>query len=104
MATGSVFENLSNELFESITDHIEEPRELSTLCLVSRAFYHRVVPKLYQSWSYRGLEQPTGSIRSFLQTILARPDLAAHVKTLDIREWGKCPRECHPESCSFPFE
>jgi len=92
----NTFENLSNELFESIIDHIKETRELSTLCLVSRAFYHRVVAKLYHSWSYHGLEHSTESIRLFLYTILERPDLASHVRTLDIREWGKCPREYRP--------
>lgn len=96
MATEKVFNDLSNELFENITKYFDEPRELSVLCLVSRDFYHRVVPKLYQSWSYRGLEHATKSLRSFVKTLLWRPDLAAHVKTLDIREWGNCPRKYGP--------
>jgi hypothetical protein len=30
--------------------------------------------------------------RKFLETINWRPDLGAHVKEVDLREWGKCPR------------
>ncbi|CZR56412.1 uncharacterized protein PAC_06300 [Phialocephala subalpina] len=96
-------ESLSNELFDAILSQITSKRELNFLSQTSRSLYHRTTPKLYQSWSYHGLHpsllRPVTKhcklLRQFLETINFRPDLAAHVKELDIREWGDCPRVEH---------
>jgi hypothetical protein len=92
MASQSALEILSTEIFEQIVSQIDEARDLTNFCLASRSIYQRAVPKLYQCWTYYGLVHTTKSLRSFLQTIIWRPDLAAHVRALDIREWGHCER------------
>ncbi|KAE9370888.1 hypothetical protein N431DRAFT_42898 [Stipitochalara longipes BDJ] len=104
MASHSPFETIAIELFEKIISHIDEPRNLSALCLVSRAFYKRVVPTLYQSWTYHGLKHSSKSFRNFLQTVIWRPDLAAHVRVLDVREWGHCPRLENQYGCPWTDE
>jgi len=104
MASHSPFGMLSIELFEDIISQIDEPRDLSMLCLVSRAIYERVVPKLYQSWTYHGHEHSSKSLRNFLQTVIWRPDLAAHVRTLDVREWGHCRRLENEYGCPWSDE
>ena len=104
MTSHSPFETLSTELFESIVSRIDEPRDLSMLCLASRAIYQRAVPTLYQSWTFHGLENSSKSLRNFLQTVIWRPDLAAHVRTLDVREWGHCPRLENEYGCPWSDE
>jgi len=94
MASQSALEMLSVELFDNIVSQIDDIRDLSTLCLVSRTIYQRAVPKLYRSWRYRGtglIKHSQKSLRTFLQTVIWRPDLAAHVRVLDVREWCDCP-------------
>lgn len=39
-----------------------------------------------------GLKHSDISLRNCLQTVIWRPDFAAHVQLLDFREWGHCPR------------
>lgn len=88
-------EGLSHELFASILSHISSQRDLNNLSRTSRTLYHRTVPALYHSWSYHGLAQNPSDNRpwkKFLETINWRPDLGAHVKEVDLREWGNCPR------------
>jgi hypothetical protein len=101
MAGHSPLETLSTEIFENIISQIDEPQGLSRLCLVSHAIYERAVPKLYQSWTYHGLDHSTKSLRNFLQTVIWRPDLAAHVRTLDVREWGHCRRLENEYGCPW---
>lgn len=86
-------EDLSNELFDNIFSYVTAQRDLNSLSRTSRTLYDRTVPKLYRSWSYHGLEEEGSKrLRRFLETIHWRRDLGAHVKELDIREWGDCPR------------
>lgn len=92
MRPQNYLEALSNELWEGILHYLDEISDLRTLSLVSRGIYHRVIRRLYGSWKYYGLQHTSKSLRLFLQTILWRPDLAAHVQTLDIREWMHTPR------------
>jgi hypothetical protein len=106
MASQSAFETLSIELFEDIISQIIRPPHLSALCLVSHTIYQRAVPKLYHSWKYHGLQHPQKSLRNFLQTVIWRPDLASHVRVLDIREWGDCPQLEYEHGCPWtdPFQ
>ncbi len=96
MANQSALEGLSNELLDSILIYLNTPQELNNLSQTSRALYHRVIPKLYHSWSFYGLKHTQNSLRAFVDTILWRPDLAAYVQVLDLREWANahcpCPR------------
>ncbi|KUJ17635.1 uncharacterized protein LY89DRAFT_668939 [Mollisia scopiformis] len=85
-------EDLSNELLDNIFQNIPSQRDLNSLSKTSRALYHRTVQELYRSWSYHGLQQEIKPLKQFLETLNWRPDLAANVKELDIREWGDCPR------------
>lgn len=99
----SRLERLSNELFDTILLHLPSQRDLNSLSLTSRNLYHRTVPTLYSSWSYHGLHPSLlypvtkhyKPLRQSLETLNWRPDLAAHVKELDLREWGDCPRLEH---------
>lgn len=106
MATQSSFELLLTELFENIITRIYWASDLGTLCLASRTMYQRVIPSLYQSWRYHGLQHSQKSVRIFLQTIIWRPDLAAHVRELDLREWGNCPELEYLHGCPWtdPFQ
>ncbi|KUJ17264.1 uncharacterized protein LY89DRAFT_718006 [Mollisia scopiformis] len=92
MAGNSPLEKLSNEIFDNIFQHITKASDLTSLCLVSQTIYHRSVPKLYHSWSYHGFTHSNKSLKFFLETVIRRPDLAGHVKVLDLREWGDCPK------------
>ena len=56
--------------------------DLSTLSLVNKGTHLLVAPLLYSKFEYRiGEEEPPAFI-AFLRTVLARPDLANHVKRL----------------------
>ncbi|KAH8672633.1 hypothetical protein BGZ60DRAFT_429955 [Tricladium varicosporioides] len=88
----SALEQLSNELFDNIFGHIAKPQDLDKISRTSKTIYHRAITRLYTSFSYLGLKHDQKSLRIFIQTINWRPDLAAHVRTLDVREWGDCPK------------
>ncbi|KAH8763497.1 hypothetical protein F5882DRAFT_383597 [Hyaloscypha sp. PMI_1271] len=105
MTGQSAFETLSTELFENIISQVNRPPDLNALCLVSRSIYQRVVPRLYHSWKYHGLQHSQKSLRPFLQTIIWRPDLAAHIRVLDVREWGDYPQLEYEQGCPWtdPF-
>lgn len=90
MATNSL-ETLSSELFDNILIYITTQHDLNSLSRTSKTLYHRTTPSLYRTWSYHGLQQEVQPLRQFLETLNWRPDLAAHVKELDTREWGNCP-------------
>ncbi len=94
MGTQSPLEGLSNELFDSILAYLNAPQELNNLSQTSRAIYHRVIPKLYHSWSFHGLKHTRNSLRIFVDAILWHPELAAHVQVLDLREWSEGDRPC----------
>ena len=59
---------------------------LGRLCLVSRAFNALATPLLYQAYrqGYRWAKREIGYFYAFLRTILQRPDLADHVKYLNV--------------------
>lgn len=91
MGEQSPVESLSNKIFADILNHVTI-QDLTSLCLVSHNIYHCTAPKLCYSWSYNGLTHSDNSLKSFLKTIIWRPDLAAHVKVLDLRDWGDVPK------------
>jgi hypothetical protein len=92
MENESHFEKLSNELFTNILQHITTMQDLTSLCLTSHNIYHRTVPMLYHSWAYHGLTHSNKSLRNSLKTIIRRPNLARHIKVLELRDWGKVPK------------
>jgi hypothetical protein len=84
-------EGLSTELFENIISH-SNPREKAALSRASRRLHEKVIPNLYSSWEYHGLDHSFRSLHCFLRAIIENQGLASRVRCLDIREWGDCPR------------
>jgi len=89
-----VINDLPNELLLRIISYLEGRRStkssLASLCLVSQRFRAIAEPSLYASFHDGARKKPQreNKYRSFLYTILTRPDLASRVKHASIGPWN----------------
>jgi hypothetical protein len=74
-----ILPNLPDELLIQISYHLELSKDLSNLVLSCRRLHLLAIPTLYSTFNDHG---DPARMFQFLSTILARPDLAAYVKTL----------------------
>lgn len=91
MANLSIFERLPAELHDLILEHLTLHDNLN-LSQVSRYFHNLIAPRVYKSWTYHGHAHSSKSLRLFLRTVLESPWIGSLVETMDLREWGDCPR------------
>lgn len=91
MANITALEGFPGELINLIVCHLSIGDQ-SRLSRVSRRFHILMIRCLYGSWSYHGLNHSSKSLHYFLRTVIQNPQLADCVGTLDLREWGDCPR------------
>ncbi|KAL4927469.1 uncharacterized protein BDV17DRAFT_282561 [Aspergillus undulatus] len=87
--------DLPPELFNVILTHALDDNDdiyrLFSLCLLSRSWYTALIARIYLKWTFNGAQQPFLTLWKFLITILRDPQLAAHVRTLKIGNWGFFP-------------
>ena len=91
MANYNNFGALSPEVLDAIISSLPK-KDQASLSRVSHSFHAILAEYLYSSWEYHGLDHTFKSLHCFLRTVIQSPDIASLVKTLDIREWGDCPR------------
>jgi hypothetical protein len=96
MARG--LESLSTELFDQILSHVTTYDERRSLSSVSRHLNKKMIPHLYNSWCFDGNKHTFRSLHYFLRSILLNPEIASHVRKLDIRKWGIDEPEDYPMS------
>lgn len=97
MVNLSIFEKLPAELHDLILEPLTL-YDLINLSQVSRHFHNLITPRIYNSWTYNGRQHSSKSLQRFLRTVLENPQLGSLADTLDLREWGDCPRledDCH---------
>ena len=91
MATENRLATLSPEVLDFIISYLSK-KDLASLAQVSRHYSLILARYLYSSWEHHGLDHSFRSLHCFLRTLIQNPDIASLVKTLDVREWGGCPR------------
>lgn len=87
--------DLPPELFTNILNlslHDSDTRHLCHLSLLSRQWHNTLVSRIYAKWTYNGARQPFMTLWKFLVTVRHSPNLAALVRTLNVRDWGSFPR------------
>jgi hypothetical protein len=100
MAIG--LEALSAELFDQILSHISEYDERRNLSSVSRALNKKMIPHLYTSWCFDGNKHTFKSLHYFFRSIVLNPELASHVRKLNIRQRGNGEPDDPPYYLCFP--
>lgn len=95
------WQDLPTELILYILQNLNNTRDHNSASWVSRQFHALVEPQLYSYiWilpnndlvyeaddDSNGVEDRTRAFRHFVRTIVARPSLGAHVKTLGLASW-----------------
>lgn len=64
------------------------PDSLRNLCLVSKAFRLLTQPKLFRHYKQPGSSSDPCSLQPFIRVCLARPDLAAAVRKITVRDFS----------------
>jgi len=91
MANINQFGSLSLELLDIIICSLSK-KDQASLSQTSRFFHLTLARYMYSSWEYHGSNHSFKSLHCLLRTSIQNPDIASLVKTLDVREWGDCPR------------
>ncbi|CZT03466.1 uncharacterized protein RAG0_10205 [Rhynchosporium agropyri] len=82
LPTDSLWDLLGDMLMPVL--QLLSPRELHVLSLVSKASRAHCEPLLYSSIEWTWLEDRPPPITAFIRTILRRPELAAHVRSVSL--------------------
>lgn len=95
--------DLPQELFNTVLDYTEhDGLDLRTLCdlrLLDRQWCGVVNVRMFSRWVYDGDKYSFLSLWKFLRTVISKPDIAALVRTLDVRNWGFHPGKTSETNC-----
>ncbi|KAF9453344.1 hypothetical protein P691DRAFT_695009 [Macrolepiota fuliginosa MF-IS2] len=78
-------DNLNLDVLEEIFSYLPHGPTLASVALVSRSFLEAVVPRLYESISFRIRQAKSyPEVMTPFGAIIARPDLAAYIRNVEI--------------------
>ncbi|OCL13098.1 hypothetical protein AOQ84DRAFT_385636 [Glonium stellatum] len=81
------FSDLPSELIIDILSQIKRKRDLLNVSLTCKAFSKLAEPFIYRQYRNVHVLSEWISFRPFLRRIISRPDLAAHIKLVELRSW-----------------